>query len=410
MRVLFLINWFPPDVAGGAEISLYHTALALLRRGVSGSLLSVTTRLAVDADEWYHVDYLPVHRVRLRTHWPWQELFDPRVYATVRRELRATQPDLVHIHNVSGASLAPFVACRHAGVPVVSTLHDLWLLCPNNMRYRADGTFCDPRQFPDGCGRCFRRYDYWAAIPRRRQFFQALTSNVRRFLSPSQALIERHVETGYARARFQLVPYGFPEPPIGEPSHLLVRKILQTAPAQPTVVFAGGGTEHKGAQVVLNALPLLRKRLPTLRVVVAGGGEQRYLEQFQALAPTVLTLGPVPFGDMRALFAAADLGLVASVWHENSPLVVYENFQCGTPVVGSATGGTPELIDEGQTGYLFPSGDAAALTEKIVQHFAKSPVERRRMRQRCVQTVRTRLGLAAHVEAHLAVYGEIVGS
>jgi glycosyltransferase involved in cell wall biosynthesis len=80
----------------------------------------------------------------------------------------------------------------------------------------------------------------------------------------------------------------------------------------------------------------------------------------------------------------------------------------GTPVVGSDFGGTPELIDEGKTGYTFPVGDAQAMAEKILAHFAKSPSERRQMRQHCVQAVRSKFGLAAHVAAHQQLYAEVV--
>lgn len=406
MRILYITNWFPPEVKGGAEVSLYHTCRAMQRAGVECSVLSINYRGATAADEWYQVDHIPVHRVHFSTHWPLQETVDLRVYRVVLRELVAVKPTLVHIHNVSGASLAPFLACRRAGVPVVNTLHDLWLLCPNNMRYRADGSYCDVARFPNGCGRCFRRYDYWAPVPQRRRLFAALTANVHAFISPSQALIDRHVEAGYAHERFRLVPYGIDEPPAAAPRHPLVQQIVRGAGSQPTLVFAGGGHEHKGAQVVLAAIPRILMGVENARVVIAGGGEERLLERFRSYGPPVVMLGSVGFADMRALFAAADLSIVASVWHENSPLVIYENYQMGTPVAGSRFGGTVELIDEDRTGYLYPVGDAAALAAQVARHFRKAPWERRQMRRSCVQAARTRLSLSAHVAAHLRIYEE----
>lgn len=407
MRILFINNWFPPDLIAGAEVSLYHTAQGMLQAGHEVTLLTVTARGTAAADEWYHIDHLPVHRVRFHARVPLQQVFDLRVYQAVRRELATVKPDVVHIHNVSGASLAPYVACSHAGVPVVNTLHDLGLTCPNNMRYRADGTYCNPAESPDWCGNCFRKYDYWAAVPQRRRIFQTLTNNVRYFISPSQALIDRHVEVGFAPERFRLVPYGIAEPTELEPQHPVVQQLVQSISTQPTLVFAGGGSEHKGAHVVLAAIPLLIDALRNVRIVIAGGGEPRFIDRYREYAPAVMTLGPVPFTDMRALWAAADLGIVASVWHENSPVVIYENFQMGTPVVGSAFGGTSELIDEDLTGYLYPVGDAAALAAKVIHHFGKAPWEQRQMRLRCVQTVRTRLGLPAHLAALQQIYAEV---
>jgi glycosyltransferase involved in cell wall biosynthesis len=244
-------------------------------------------------------------------------------------------------------------------------------------------------------------------MPQRRLIFQTLTSNVRFFIAPSQALIERHVEAGYTRSRFRMVPYGLEEAVAMAPRHPRIQELVRTASAQPTIVFAGGGSEHKGAHVVLAAIPDIVTQVPNARIIVAGGGEHRFLEAFRVYAPAVTTLGPVPFTDMRSLFGAADLSIVASVWHENSPVVIYENFQMGTPVAGSAFGGTTELIDEDETGYLYPVGDAAALADKVVRHLQKEPWERRKMRQRCLRSVRTRLGLAAHIDAHLRLYDEV---
>jgi len=155
---------------------------------------------------------------------------------------------------------------------------------------------------------------------------------------------------------------------------------------------------------------MMLRHIERLRVVVAGVGEERFLVQFHQYAPAVHVLGWVPFGEMRALFAAADLTIIPSVWHENSPVVIYENFHVGTPVVGSAFGGIPELIREGETGYLFPVGDAAALAERVILHFARPAYERRRMRQRCIEEVRTHLTLEKHIEGILQVYREALGN
>ncbi len=408
MRVLTVANSFPPvGYMGGAEVSNYHTCRGLIQEGVDCSVLVLNNRVSELVNEWYELDGIPVHRM---THRPARhaltDIFDPWIYRVTKAELRRLKPDLVHVHNVSGATLAPFLACRTMGIPVVNTLHDLWLLCPNNMLYRTDGSFCDPRQNSPRCRSCFRRYDFWGDIPHRRRFFAALTSNVEVFVSPSQALVDRHLEAGYAAERFRVIPYGFRNPDPQGFSSPRFTEGLKTVSEYRTVVFAGGGNENKGAGVLLQALPDLLRRVSDLRVVVAGGGEQRILAQFRQYAPAVQVLGVVPFAEMRTLFALADLTIVASVWHENSPVVIYESFQAGTPVVGSQFGGIPELIEHGETGYLFSAGDAVALAESLAAHFSRPPLQRRRMRPRCVKEVRTRLTLKNHIEGVRQVYEE----
>lgn len=408
MRVLYMTPTFPPDYMGGAEVSIYHAVRGLMARGVECTLLMVNNRHVVNVDQWYNVDNIPTHRITLHTRLPGQALFDPRVYRLVRRELAATRPDLVHMNNVSGMSLAPFLACHHAGIPVINTLHDLWLLCPNNMRYRADGSYCDPAQFPNGCHQCFRRYQYWAAVPQRKRIFQRLTANVHTFISPSQALLERHVEAGYERKRFRMLPYGFPEAMPSEPQALQVRQIERSAPEHRTLVFAGGGSANKGPQVVLDAIPTLIDQIENLRIIVAGGGEDRFLAQFRRYDPVVQVLNHVGFADMRSLFANADLTLVASTWHENSPVVIYENFQVGTPCVGSNFGGIPELITEDKTGYLFPVGDAQGLADKVLRHFQKPAEQRRQMRRECVKAARQRFNFTTYLDQLCQLYGEVL--
>ena len=215
MRIVFFTHTFVPDYIAGAEISLYHTCRGLQARGYDCMVLTVNSRGRERADQWYEVDGIPVHRMTWITkkRRAYTDLFDARLFAPVQRDLRRLRPDIFHLHNVAQATLAPFVAAQSTNTPTVCTLHDYWLLCPANMLYRADGTLCDPAQHADGrCGNCYRRYEYWADLPQRRQWMARLTANVRRFISPSQALIDLHVAGGFARDRFRYPPNSMPQP------------------------------------------------------------------------------------------------------------------------------------------------------------------------------------------------------
>ena len=175
MRMLMITNLFPPAYIGGAEVSNYYVCQGLMRRGLSCSVLTVNNRMPRNMDQWYEYDSLRVHRVDFftRARHAATDVFDSRVYWAVRRELQRLKPDIVHIGNVSGSTLAPYLACRSLGVPVVNVLHDLWLLCANNMLYRSDGTSCNPAEKRAYCQQCYRRYDYWGNILFRRWVFKS---------------------------------------------------------------------------------------------------------------------------------------------------------------------------------------------------------------------------------------------
>ena len=406
MRVLFVTNTFPPDYTGGAEVANYHTVRGLIRRGVTCELMFVNNRLPRTAEDWYELDGIPVHRVRFftRRRTALGDVFDPRVYRAVHAELKRFKPDVVHMQNMSGATLAPYVACRVAGVPVVNTLHDLWLLCPNNMLLRQDLTRCDPYR---NHAACYRRYDFWGNVPGRRNVFAALTSNVKVFISPSQAVIDRHVEAGYARDRFQLVRLGFEQTPLPAAEHPGVQRVIAESLTRHTITYAGGGVEIKGARVLLEAIPALLAQDDRLQIAIAGGGEPALLEEFRRIDPRVNFLGWVPFGEMQALYAASDLTLAPSIWHENSPVVILHSHQVGTPVVASNIGGIPELVIADKTGYLFSPGDPAALAHQVARHFAKTPYERRAMRRACVESSRSQWSLDQHLDRHLTIYRQV---
>ena len=412
MRVLMISNYFPPNYAGGAELSAFNACYGLRNRGEDCAVLSINGRLPEEVDQQRVYRGVPVQEVGYRVRRPkagWQ-VFDPRVYRRVLCEIRRFRPDVVHVHNVSGTSLAPFLACRRLAVPVVLTLHDYWLLCPNNMLYRADGTLCDPGARSGSCRRCFRRYDFWGNIPGRRRVFSWAARGVSLFVSPSQALIDLHVAAGYARRRFRLLRNGILREHFQQPSTDCLREVAEDRGLSKTLLFAGAIVESKGMATLIQALPLLERYVDRLCLLVAGWGDQQFVNALQRHTPSpVRMLGKVPFYEMGTLYSAADLTLVPSVWYDNSPTVIYESLLGGTPVLGSAIGGIPELIREGETGYLVPAGDPVALTEGVVDHFARAPLERRHMRRRCTQYARQQFDIDVHLGGLLSIYREASG-
>lgn len=150
-----------------------------------------------------------------------------------------------------------------------------------------------------------------------------------------------------------------------------------------TVVLVADDMPAESASVIFQSIPMMLRHVERLRIVVAGVREERLLDQFCQYAPVVRVPSGVDGENMPALFAAADLTVITSAWRDDLAVAVRENLQVGTPVVAPTTGHFPELIREGETGYLFPAGDAAALAAKVVLHFALPAYERQRMRHLC---------------------------
>lgn len=81
--------------------------------------------------------------------------------------------------------------------------------------------------------------------------------------------------------------------------------------------------------------------------------------------PNLKNVGFQSGAALQRLICQAKFTVYPSIWYENCPFSVIESLMCGTPVLGAAIGGITELIEDGQTGRLFPAGDLEALQKEI---------------------------------------------
>lgn len=144
------------------------------------------------------------------------------------------------------------------------------------------------------------------------------------------------------------------------------RRSMRRRYGTPLVVFAGRLEAEKGAQTLVDAIPVLRRTFPEVRVVIIGtGGTQAELRARVArrrLSEAVHFAGYVSDADLRATVAAADVAVVPSIY-EPFGFVALEAMALGSPLVAARTGGLAEIVEEGRTGWLFTPGDPASLAQ-----------------------------------------------
>lgn len=131
----------------------------------------------------------------------------------------------------------------------------------------------------------------------------------------------------------------------------------------PTVVCVGRLTRQKGQDVLLDAWPSIRERVPDAQLVLVGSGPDRAeLERRAAGLAGVLLVGSRT--DVPLWFAASDVVVAPSRW-EGMPLVPLEAMACGRSVVATAIPGIEEAVPD-DAGQLVPEGDASALADAVV--------------------------------------------
>jgi len=108
--------------------------------------------------------------------------------------------------------------------------------------------------------------------------------------------------------------------------------------------------------------------------VIGDGPEEGFLKKYVAenQLKNVEFLGKLEGQDLLDSVSRAMFVVVPSEWFDNSPLVIYEAFSMGKPVIGSRAGGISELIDDGDNGFLFEMGNIDELEEKI-RHLLENP-------------------------------------
>lgn len=174
------------------------------------------------------------------------------------------------------------------------------------------------------------------------------------FLAPTRFARERALESGLPAERVRVLPLGAVPGPIRR----------REAARRRRLAYVGTLLPHKGLHVLIEAMRRLESSDASLDVHGNPGVDPRYAGSLRALAaadPRIRWRGGFAEGGHEAALAAADLLVVPSIWWENSPLTILEALAAGVPVVASAIGGVPELLEEGVTGRLVPPGDAVAL-------------------------------------------------
>jgi glycosyltransferase involved in cell wall biosynthesis len=184
------------------------------------------------------------------------------------------------------------------------------------------------------------------------------------------------------------------------------RQSLGIEPDQPVLLVPAVLRAGKGHEVLLDAVPLLRARVPSMRVLIAGGGELEAELRARAapLGEAVRFLGPRD--DMSELLAACDVVALPSL-AEALPTALMEAAAAGRPAVATRVGGVPEVVEHARTGLLVPAHDARALGEAIatlltnVSYANECGVAARRR-------AREGFGIDRQVERTLSVWSRLV--
>ncbi|HEX9423053.1 MAG TPA: glycosyltransferase family 4 protein [Pyrinomonadaceae bacterium] len=147
---------------------------------------------------------------------------------------------------------------------------------------------------------------------------------------------------------------------------------------------------HYGVDCVLRAFALIQQQVPDAILTVVGDGSQRQaLEDLkrELNLKHISFTGRVEHEDIYQQYSTSDVYLNASKV-DNQPLSILEAFACGLPVVTTDAGGIPDIVTNGETGFVVRVGDYRALADRAIKLLADHNIATtmaRRARQECMR-------------------------
>jgi len=272
------------------------------------------------------------------------------------------KPDIAHLHGIYH-QLSPSIinVLKKHDIPVVMTLHDYKLICPNYNLFVRGKIWERSRKhkyymaFFDKAVKDSYLKSLVCALEAYLHKLLGLYEKIDLFISPSQFLIDKFKEFGFKKKIVLL-----------RPALIIEDKYTEKAAAtekEKYILYFGRLSQEKGVDELINSYALLKT---DCRLKIAGAGSEmaslKKLALDKGLADKIIFCGHKDGAELIDLIKSAEFIVMASRWQENCPYSVLEAKYFGKTVIVPRLGGLPEIIDN-KTDYLYESGDIKSLAE-----------------------------------------------
>lgn len=381
MRILSVHNYY--QIRGG-EDECHEAEIDLLRE--QGE--------EVDVYEEDNKSITSHNQLQIATQTIWSQA----AYQELKQRLTQKKYDVVHVQNFFPLiSPSIYYAAKECGVPIVQTLHNYRLLCPNALFFR-NGQVCEDclgkvLPYPGIVNRCYRENRVASAgvtaLLTTHRLLNTWTDTVDLYIALTEFARQKFIQGGLPAEKIVVKPhFVHPDPGAGQGQG-------------GYALYVGRLSVEKGLDTLLEAWQQLEPSIP-LKIV----GDGPLAEQVQQAAqqnPKVEWLGRKPMPEVHALMGDAMVLIMASKWYETFGRVVIEAFAKGTPVIAANIGAIAELVTPEQTGLLFRPGDSADLAQKVTW-LLTHPEKRTQMRQAARQEFEAKYTAAANYQQLMRLY------
>jgi glycogen(starch) synthase len=372
MRILIISAFYPPHVIGGWEQLVQDINSRLRKRGHTTHVLTsdyglnkqilesgVDRALTLESDLFRYNPYQFLsYKTRLDTN-----------LKVVQLAINNYEPDIIFIHVMWNLSKGvAWIAEQFCPGRVVYYIANNWpyALDPHTAYWRDNGH--------NALHRLVKRILSPLPLKVIEHEVKSYKLKFEHVLCVSHALKEDLVKfAGIVPSNIQVISNGvetdlFVPLPESEKSKEQNQSLL--------LLYAGSLVPHKGVHTAIEAMAILANRSDAevrhIKLTIAGSGNPDYENYLQRLVEDanlgdrIQFLGRIPREEMPELFQKHDVLIFPSIWEEPLARVMQEAMASGLVVIGTLTGGSGELLVEGETGLTFEPNDLETLVNKIM--------------------------------------------
>lgn len=276
--------------------------------------------------------------------------------------IRDFKPDIIHIHNIyHQISPSILTVAKKHNIPIVQTLHDFKLICPNYSLY-SKNTICEQckkyRYYKCVFRKCIKNKFWPSLVATKEMYFHKLIkiyeNNVGLFLAPSQFVRDKILQWGIIKEKqITVLPeFIFPY----EKPNTLAHGIY--------ILYSGRLIKGKGITTLVSAM----KNIKNIELHIAGKGPLE--EELRGLVKkeninNVKFLGFLNLQKLQQQILNSQFTIHPSKMYETFGLSILESYNLGKPVIAANLGAFKEIVQHKKTGLLFKAGNINDLTSKI---------------------------------------------
>ncbi len=399
MKILVLSDTFPPTAPGGAGQIAFKLASAFLKKG--HQVFVITTRQDKLIPEQEVFKGLKVFRIYSNYHERWRaclSLYNPQVVGRVRTLIKEIKPEVVYAHNIHYyLSYYCLKLAQKYSKGVFLTVHDMMLVYYGKWKPKSFNNF--KITILDQIQEAKKRYN-----PFRNIIIRFLLKYVDKIFAVSCALA--HVLNHNGIQNIEVLHNGI-DVDNWKIKKEEIRQFKQQYNIQnKKVIFFGGRlSELKGGEKIIQVMKKVVEQIPETVLLIAGkkqGYAQKMLRFAQQLgiSNNIVLTGWLDNNEIKSAYYSCEIVVVPSIYLDPFPTLNLEAMACKKPVVGTCFGGTPEIVEDGKTGYIVNPFNVGVVAEKII-NLLRNPQKAKEFGELGYKRVKEKFSLQNQAEKYL---------